>query len=262
MSKIHFIHPKFLGDSLVVAEHDFLHDLFDALTSESGEALEHPDTFRFKGRRGQLYIRHRKLAEEMDLRAIEHTTFIDRKLIDADEWSAPEIDDDEILKDAGLVRESGRGRFELPSTKSVEDYICPDDFTSVIPGVLEGDLLKAMWRIVRFQVMERSYTRYRALSETLQGKQRGSVWMLFDLMMEEAYSHPHEERAPAIAYETVWELLAEEATDEESARFKELMGELEPGKISLDMRRFLAAVGDRQGNDDIRFSAMLAPYIA
>jgi len=51
----------------------------------------------------------------------------------------------------------------------------------------------------------------------------------------------------------------------ESPRYQstieEPVGELLPGKISLDMRRFLAAVGNGQGNDDIKFSAMLAPYI-
>jgi hypothetical protein len=261
MSKIHLVHPKFLGDDLLVAEHDFLHDLFNSLTSESGDTLEHPDAFRFNGRRGQLYIRHRKLAEEMDLRAMEHTTPIDRKLIEADEWSAPEVEDKEILGDAVTVRESGQGRVELPSTDAVEDYTCPDDFTSVVVGVVENDLLLALLRVMRFLVMERSYTRYRSLTETLQGKRRGSLWMLIDLMLEEAFAHPHDEGAPAIAYESVWEILTEQATDEEKDRYKELVGELVPGKISLDMRRFLASVGGRQGNDDIKFSAMLAPYL-
>ena len=261
MSKIHLVHPKFLSDDLIAAEHDFLHELFESLSSEKGDTLEHSDAFRFNGRRGQLYVRHRKLAEEMDLRAMEHLTPIDRKLIDAEEWSAPEIEDDEIFKDADQVRESGQGRVELPSTESVEDYTCPDDFTSVVVGVVEDDLLLALLRVMRFLVMERSYTRYRSLTETLQGKRRGSLWMLIDLMLEEAFAHPHDERAPAIAYESVWEILTEQATDEEKDRYKELVEELVPGKISLDMRRFLASVGDRQGNDDIKFSAMLAPYI-
>lgn len=261
MPKIHLVHPKFMSDDLLIVEHDFLHDLFNSLTSESGDTLEHPDAFRFNGRRGQLYVRHRKLAEEMDLRAMEHTTPIDRKLIDAEEWSAPEVDDEEILSDAAQVREGGQGRIELPSTESVEDYTCPDDFTSVVVGVGEDDLLLALLRVMRFLVMERSYTRYRSLTETLQGKRRGSLWMLIDLMLEEAYAHPHDDQAPAIAYETVWELVTEGATGEEKDRYNELVAQLVPGKISLDMRRFLAAVGYRQGNDDIRFSAMLAPYI-
>ncbi len=266
MSKIHLVHPKFLSNDLLTQEHDFLHELFDALTSQSGDTLEHPDAFRFNGRRGQLYIRHRKLAEDMDLRAMEHTTCIDRKLIEAEEWGAPEIDSEDVLREVGGLREDGQGdgdqgRVPLPSTDSVEDYTCPDDFTSVIVGVLEDDLLVVMWRIMRFLVMERSYTSYRALGETLQGKRRGSIWMLIDLMVEETYAHPHDDRAPAIAYESVWEILQGQATGEENAEYKKLEGELVPGKISLDMRRFLASVTARQDNEDLKYSAMLAPYL-
>ena len=261
MSKIHLVHPKFLGDDLLVAEHDFLHDLFNSLTAESEDTVEHPDAFRFNGRRGQLYIRHRQLAEEMDRRAMDHTTLIDRKPIDADEWNVLEADGEAVLKEAGKLREGDGGRVPLPSTDSVEDLTCPDDFTSVIVGVTEDDLLFAMWTIMRFLVMERSYTRYRTLGEILQGKRRGSVWMLMDLMLEEAYAHPHDDRAPAIAYESVWDILGEQATEEEAVRYKEFVDELEPGKISLDMRRFLASVTARQDNKKLGFSAMLTPYI-
>ncbi|MDF1535604.1 MAG: DUF1722 domain-containing protein [bacterium] len=266
MPKVHLVHPKFLSDGLLAVEHDFLHKLFESLSSEKGDTLEHPDAFRYNGRRGQLYIRHRKLAEEMDLRAIEHTTPIDRKQIEVAEWSAPEVDGGEILKEADELREDGRGkgyggRVPLPSTGSAEDYTCPDDFTSVILGVPEDDILVAMWRIMRFLVMERSYSRFRSLAELLQGKRRGSIWILFDLMLEEAYAHPHDERAPSIAYESVWEILEKQATEEETIRYKELVGELVPGKVSLDMRRFLASVTARQDNEDLKYSAILAPYI-
>ena len=223
--------------------------------------MEHPDAFRYNGRRGQLYIRHRKLAEEMDRRAMDHVTLIDRKLIEADEWKTPEVGDDEVMSDAVEVKDGGPGRVEMPSTGKVEELTCPDDFTSVVIGVTEDDLLIAMWTIMRFLVMERSYTRYRAFGEILQGKRRGSVWILMDLMLEEAYAHPHDDRAPAIAYESVWEILEEQATGEETARYNELVAELVPGKISLDMRRFLASVTARQGDNKLKFSAMLAPYI-
>jgi hypothetical protein len=36
---------------------------------------------------------------------------------------------------------------------------------------------------------------------------------------------------------------------------------LVPGKISLDMRRFLALVTARQDNEDLKYSVMLAPYL-
>ena len=64
--KIHLVHPKFLGDDIITQEHDFLHKLFDSLATD--EPMEHPDAFRYNGRRGQLFARHRRLVEEMLLR--------------------------------------------------------------------------------------------------------------------------------------------------------------------------------------------------
>ncbi|MCJ7499633.1 hypothetical protein MUP29_05210, partial [bacterium] len=67
---------------------------------------------------------------------------------------------------------------------------------------------------------------------------------------------------PAIAYETIWEYLQEGATREEQADYDRLVGELVPGKASLDMRRFLASGASRQEIEDLTRSALLSPYIA
>ena len=85
--------------------------------------------------------------------------------------------------------------------------------------------------------------------------------MLFDLMMEEALAQTPEERAPAVAYGTIWETLQSRATDGEKEEYCRLTGELEPGKVSLDMRRFLASVVERTGDEDLKVSALLAPYL-
>jgi hypothetical protein len=257
--KIHHVHPKFLNGELISREHDFLHQLFDSLAME--ESMEHPDSFRFNGRRGLLYIRHRKLVEEMNANGVMHETPLDRKLIDADEWNNLEVAEQEILDEAAELRKTEAGRVPLPDSENPEDYTLPDEFNSVIVGIVEDEILVAMWRIMRFLVMERSYTRYRALSETLQGRRRGSVWMLIDLMLEEAFSVTPDEGAPAIAYESVWELLEDAATEEEKTQYIELTKKLHPGKVSLEMRRFLAGAAVRQGNQDLQLSALLMPYI-
>lgn len=257
--RIHNVHPKFLSGDLISQEHDFLHRLFDSLGTE--EPMEHPDAFRYNGRRGQLYIRHRKLVEEMNARGVMHESAIDRKLIEAEEWEAPETSDETILEEARELKGAGPGRIALPESDDPRDYTLPDEFTSVIVGMVEDDVLIAMWRIMRFLVMERSYTRYRALSEVLQGQRRGSVWMLMDLMLEEAFSVLPDAGAPAIAYESVWEILEGEATGEEKARYRELAAGLAPGSVDLDMRRFLASVAVRQGNRDLTLSALLMPYV-
>ena len=87
--RIHFVHPKFLSDALLEEEHDFLHRLFDALSEGEKGSIDHPDLFRYRGRRGQLYIRHRKIAEELGIRGLPHETFFDRRNIEPEEWEEP-----------------------------------------------------------------------------------------------------------------------------------------------------------------------------
>ena len=259
--RIHFVHPKFLSDALLEEEHDFLHRLFDALSEGEKGSIDHPDLFRYRGRRGQLYIRHRKIAEELGIRGLPHETFLDLRNIEPEEWEEPGISPETVFADAGEVRDAGPGRVILPETENPEDIVCPREICSAIPGKLEVDILRELWRIYRYVVMERSYGRYRSLTDPVQGRGKGSVWMLFDLMMEEAFAQLPEERAPAIAYETIWEAMQGEATDDEEKEHARLAAALEPGKVSLAMRRFLAAVAERQGNGDLTVSALLVPYL-
>jgi len=259
--KILSLHPRYLSDETINEEHDFLHSLVDALSDEDAEAMEHPDFFRYNNRRGQLYIRHRMLVEEMLVRAMSHTTIIDRRLIEADEWKDPEIPEEEILQQAEELKDAA-GRITLEGSEDVITLTGKNEMLSVIIGVLELDVLRAFWKVYRFLVMERSYSKYRTLTDPVQGKGRGQVWFLFDLMMEEALAIEPEDRAPAIAYETMWEMLEAEATGEEKKEYEKLAGLLEPGKVSIEMRRFLAESARRQDNDELVKSGLLAPYLA
>jgi hypothetical protein len=260
--KIHLVHPKFLSDELLAQEHDFLHELYDSLSEGEKGTMEHPDLFRYKERRGQLYIRHRRIAEEQGIRGIDHETLIDRREIEAEEWDPPDVPEEEVTREADQLRGTVPGRVSLPDSAAAADYTCLDEISSVITGTTELDILRALWKIYRHVVMERSYSRYRTLQDPVQGRGRGSVWMLFDLMMEEAFAQVPEDRAPAIAYETIWESLEGNAGEVEKLEYSRLTGELEPGKISLEMRRFLAAEAQRQGNEEMMVSALLSPYLA
>jgi len=258
--KVHLVHPKFLSDDTITQEHDFLHELFDSLATE--EPMEHPEAFRYNGRRGQLFARHRRLVEEMLLRTIPHTTLIDRRDIDSDHWGAPDVTPEDVLKEVEELRGGSEGRVAFPDSTGPGDFTCLNEISTVLIVHTEQDILQALWRIYRFTVMERSYTRYRSLTETLQGRGKASVFMLFDLILEETFSEDPDERAPAVAYESIWEYLQEGATPEEQAEYERLVGELEPGKASLDMRRYLASVASRQEVEDLTRSALLSPYIS
>jgi len=256
---IHHVHPKFLSDDTIVQEHDFLHKLFDSLGTE--EPMEHPDAFRYNGRRGQLFARHRRLVEEMLLRTIPHTTFIDRRDIDSDHWAEPDVTPEDVLKEVEELGGGSGGRVDFHDSSDPADFTCLDEISTVLIVHTEQDILRALWRIYRFTVMERSYSRYRSLNETLQGRGHASVFMLFDLILEEAFAEEPDDRAPAITYESIWELLQEGATSEEQSEYDRLVAELEPGKASLDMRKFLASAASRQGIEDLTRSALLSPYV-
>ena len=257
--RIHLVHPKFIGDEIIIQEHDLLHELFDSLGTE--EPMDHPDAFRYNGRQGQLYARHRRLVEEMMLRGISHTTFIDRKDIDSDHWEEPDVTPQDVFKEVEWLRDGPAGRVPLPDSDNPDDYTCLNDISTVLIVHTEQDILRALWKIYRFTVMERSYSRYRSLSETMQGRGHASVFMLFDMILEEAFAQDPDERAPAIAYETIWEYLQEGADPGEKSEYERLAGQLEPGKVSQDMRRFLAQAASRQENEDLTRSALLAPFL-
>ncbi len=257
--KIHLVHPKFLSDDLLSQEHEFLHILYNSIATD--EPMDHPDAFRYNGRRGQLFARHRRLVEEMMIRTISHTTLIDRRDIDSDHWSEREIADEDVLKEVEELKDGPAGRVKLPDSTDPVDFTCLDVISTVLIVRTENDILRALWMIYRFTIMERSYTRYRSLIETLQGRGNASVFMLFDLILEETFAEEPDDRAPAIAYDSIWENLGEKAVADEKAEYERLVGELLPGKPSIEMRRFLASVSSRQGIEDLVRSALLAPYL-
>lgn len=261
MTRILNVHPKYFSDLHLSAEHDHLHKLLDTLSNEE-KTSDHPDVFRFNGRRGLLYIRHRMFTEEMGVRAMEHLTPIDRMKIPSDEWKKLELDEGVILKEVEEIKAEGApGRVPLSDGGDIAEVTGDMDVLSVISGIIEDEILLGLYRRYKYVVMERSYSRYRHLSDPMRGKARGQTWFLFDIMMEEALAAKPDERGPAIAYETMWERLGESATDEEKQRFEALFGALEPGKISLEMREFLAHTAARAGDKDLLVSQLLVQYM-
>ena len=261
MTRIFSVHPKYFSDQHLVAEHDHLHEILNAL-GDDDKTSDNTDVFRFNGRRGLLYIRHRMLAEEMGVRAMEHTTLIDRMKIPSTEWDSLEVDDGDVQKDLEEVGAEGTpGRVPLPDGEDIAEVTGEMDVLSVIPGIVEDEILLGLYRRYKYVVMERSYRRYRSLADPMQGKKRGQTWFLFDIMLEEALAAKPGERGPAIAYETLWERLVEAATEEEKQRFQALYGALEPGKISLEMREFLAHTAARVGDEDLLISQLLVQYM-
>ncbi len=261
MTKILTIHPKYYSDKRLVDEHDHLHEILDLLGDEDSTS-EHPDYFRFNRRRGLLYIRHRILVEEMIVRGLDHRTLVDRRTIDAEEWKDLDIPDEEILQDMDQIRsDDSAGRVPLPDSEDLEIVTGRNEIRSTITGVLEHEDVVVLWHLYKHVVMERSYSRYRSLSDPIQGQARGQVWMLFDLMLEEAFAEDPDERAPRIAYETIWESVEENATEDERKQFNRLLDGLEPGKVDLGMRKFLAGVVARVGNEKLLMSQLLRPYL-
>jgi len=261
MMKILTIQPKFYSDQRLVDEHDHLHEILDLLSDEDSTS-EHPDYFRYNGRRGLLYIRHRILVEEMITRGLDHGTLIDRRAINAEEWKDLDISDEEVLEDLEQVRsDDSVGRIPPLDGEDLDLVTGKYEIRSAVPGVLENEDVVVLWHLYKHVVMERSYSRYRNLSDPIQGKGRGQVWMLFDLMLEEAFAEDPDDRAPGIAYETMWEAVEENATEDEREQFNSLLDGLKPGKVDLGMRKFLAGVVARVGDEKLLMSQLLRPYL-
>ena len=133
--KIHTIHPKYISNEILNVEHDFIHKLFDVLSDEEA-SMEHPDYFRYNGRRGRLYVRHRKLVEEMNIRGLSHTTEVDRRVTESDEWEEPEVTAEEIAEEAAWLRENtGDGRVKIPEGADADTLVAANDLTSVMMGM-------------------------------------------------------------------------------------------------------------------------------
>ena len=262
--KIYKVHPKYLSDDKIIAEHDFLHELYTSISDKKGGSVgtDHSDYFRFSGRRGVLYVRHRMLTEEMNVRAISHTTLIDRRVIEPDDMGFWEPSDEDVLQERDeLVAAGERGRYTLKSEDSAEEAAGRNDVCSALVEIVDDEILLGLWARYRFTVMEKSYSRYRSLTDPLQGRKSGQVWILFDLMLEEAFAVEPDERGPQIAYESIWEVLEKSVTAQEKADFLKLMDKVESGRISLDCRRFLGELVSKYGVEELKKSQLLIPYL-
>jgi len=76
------IHPKYLCQKHLLAEHRELHGLWNILTihKEKGGYSRHPETLRWKGKLKALYLRHEILVIEFNNRSYHHQTPLDKKL--------------------------------------------------------------------------------------------------------------------------------------------------------------------------------------
>ncbi len=75
------ISPKKLCRKHLIAEHGELHALWSIIVNDKKGFSKHPETMRWRGRLKALYLRHEKLAAEMERRGYNHNSPIDRKNI-------------------------------------------------------------------------------------------------------------------------------------------------------------------------------------
>ena len=76
------IHPKYLCQKHLIAEHRELHGLWNILTKHGGKGgySRHPETLRWVGKEKALYLRHEKLVKEMLRRDYRHLSPLNKKL--------------------------------------------------------------------------------------------------------------------------------------------------------------------------------------
>jgi hypothetical protein len=74
------IAPKKLCRNHLLGEHRELHAIWAILTKNKKGYSRHPETLRWKGKLGALYIRHENLMEEMGKRGYVHKTPLSKKL--------------------------------------------------------------------------------------------------------------------------------------------------------------------------------------
>ena len=76
------IHPRYLCQKHLLAEHRELHGLWNILTKNknAGGYSCHPETLRWVGKQKALYLRHKALVREFDNRGYQHHTSLDKKL--------------------------------------------------------------------------------------------------------------------------------------------------------------------------------------
>ena len=76
------IHPKYLCQKHLLAEHRELHGLWNILTKYNGKGgySRHPETLRWVGKQKALYSRHEALVKEFIHRGYRHHTPLNKRL--------------------------------------------------------------------------------------------------------------------------------------------------------------------------------------
>jgi pyrimidine dimer DNA glycosylase len=99
-----------LDSQHLLGEHRELHGLWSILVREAeqrqtGERsrigyASHPETARWRGRLGAVFLRHEEEVEEMLRRGFTgHKTPLDRTLVGDDSWEHPPVTEDDLARD-------------------------------------------------------------------------------------------------------------------------------------------------------------------
>ena len=71
------IAPDKLCRNHLLGEHSELHAIWSILTQNKKGFANHPETLRWRGRLGALYLRHGKIVQEMKKRGYNHYSPLD-----------------------------------------------------------------------------------------------------------------------------------------------------------------------------------------
>ena len=74
------LEPDLLCRSHLLGEHRELHCIWTVITRGKKGYSRHPETLRWQGRLKALYLRHEKLAAEMESRGYKHKSPLEKKL--------------------------------------------------------------------------------------------------------------------------------------------------------------------------------------
>ena len=99
-----------LDSQHLLGEHRELHGLWSILAREAEQRrtgtrnrigyANHPETARWRGRMGAVYLRHEEEVEEMLRRGFTgHQTPLDRSLVGDDSWDFPAVTEEDLARD-------------------------------------------------------------------------------------------------------------------------------------------------------------------
>ena len=73
------IHPKYLCNKHLFGEHRELHAIWSILNNNKKGYRNHPETKRWVGKTGALFLRHEELVKEISKRKYNHLSPLDKK---------------------------------------------------------------------------------------------------------------------------------------------------------------------------------------